>query len=140
MQDSKRFRFPAVLTAAMSTVALIFLLNGLLCYMALGQIERCATLSRVARARACALPLSTRGLEQLSNPFRESSNSAHTPGGWRRRLRGTTQAHRLLLEDGRLAAHGGCRGVRASLAARPLRLRWHTVACTRAPWPRSTCW
>jgi hypothetical protein len=44
MQDSKRFRFPAVLTAAMSTVALIFLLNGLLCYMALGQIERCATL------------------------------------------------------------------------------------------------
>jgi hypothetical protein len=59
MQDSKRFRFPAVLTAAMSTVALIFLLNGLLCYMALGQIERYATLSCVCsgaskRCRVCA--------------------------------------------------------------------------------------
>jgi hypothetical protein len=40
LQESKRFRFPAVLTAAMATVALIFLLNGLLCYIALGQIER----------------------------------------------------------------------------------------------------
>lgn len=48
MQESKRFRFPAVLTAAMATVALIFLLNGLLCYIALGQIESASITATLA--------------------------------------------------------------------------------------------
>lgn len=40
MEDSKRHRFPATLTTAMSTVGLLFFLNGMLSYMALGRIEK----------------------------------------------------------------------------------------------------